>query len=202
MSLYKPTQRCDFHIFGQQNPSLRPEGVCAIKHLDTGRIGRTRDVWMYGCRGNNDFAPFSRFASQNGTSACCCPSASHQLLKWEMLKVVVIYICCSRLDAIVSSGRGKSLYPFIRRGDDGTFIARWPASRCVSTAALGFLHESAPFLNACVSDSLSTSTAAGMESSWISPKQARCLNLGREEPDCNHSKGLNSNLSLIEVGRF
>lgn len=122
--------------------------------------------------------------------ASCC-----QFCKWEMFKFVIIHICCSRFDAIVSSGRGKSLYLFIRRCNDG-FIARWPASWCVSTAALSFLQESAPFLNACISDSLSTSTAAGMESSWISPRQARCLNLGREEPDCNHSKGLNSNLSL------
>lgn len=56
--------------------------VCAIKHLEpspsnTGRIGRTRDMWMYGCRRNNDSAPFSRFASQNETPSCCCPSASH-----------------------------------------------------------------------------------------------------------------------------
>lgn len=125
-----------------------------------------------------------------------CITSCCQLFKWERFQFVIIYICCSHLDAIATSGRGKSLYLFIRRGNDGSFIARWPASWCVSTAAPRFLQERAPFLNACISDSLSTSTAAGMESSWISPRQARCLNLGREEPDCNHSKGLHSNLSL------
>lgn len=62
-----------------------------------------------------------------------------------------------------------------------------------------------PFLNACISDSLSISTAAGMESSWISPRQARCLNLGCEEPDRNHSKGLSFNLSVtprLKLGGF
>lgn len=129
--------------------------------------------------------------------ASCCPSASHPAANFSNGNCLNLssYICCSRLDAIASIGRGKSLYLFIS-GNDGSFIARWPASRCVSTAALSFLQESAPFLNACISDSLSTSTAAGRESSWISPRQARCLNLGREEPDCNYSKGLNSNLSL------
>lgn len=106
----------------------------------------------------------------------------HSPTIWDNLLLLVV---CSRCWECLPFGNlwgdEKTLYLFIIHldlkllGNNVSFIARWPGSWCISTQPPCLLAENAPFLNACVSNSLSAFSAAGTGSSWMSPKQARCL---------------------------